>query len=88
MKKALVCGAGGFIGGHLAKTLKQDGFWVRVVDIKENHEFWDNHEICDDYICSDLRNPILVSEAFNLHDNKSFDEVYQLAADMGGVWKK
>ena len=41
-KTALVLGGGGFIGGHLAKRLKNEGFWVRVVDIKEEHEFWDH----------------------------------------------
>jgi len=43
MKTALVLGGGGFIGGHLAKKLKNEGFWVRIVDIKEKHEYW-NHE--------------------------------------------
>ena len=62
MKKALVLGGGGFIGGHLAKKLKNEGFWVRVVDIKNNHDFWNNDDICDEYICGDLRNPDLVSE--------------------------
>ncbi len=92
MKKALVLGGGGFIGGHLAKKLKDEGFWVRVVDIKENHEFWDHSKICDEYICADLRDPMAVSRimwgpnqtAENDNQN-SFDEVYQLAADMGGA---
>ena len=39
-KTALVLGGGGFIGGHLAKRLKDEGFWVRIVDIKNQHEFW------------------------------------------------
>jgi nucleoside-diphosphate-sugar epimerase len=92
MKKALVLGGGGFIGGHLAKKLKDEGFWVRVVDIKEKHEFWDHSKICDEYICADLRDPMAVSRimwgpnqtAENDNQN-SFDEVYQLAADMGGA---
>ncbi|MBW2998996.1 NAD-dependent epimerase/dehydratase family protein [Candidatus Woesearchaeota archaeon] len=91
-KTALVLGGGGFIGGHLAKRLKDEGFWVRVVDIKEQHEFWNHKEICDDYISGDLRDPKIVSQVMfapNQHsedDNEnSFDEVYQLAADMGGA---
>jgi GDP-D-mannose 3',5'-epimerase len=92
MKTALVLGGGGFIGGHLAKRLKSEGFWVRVVDIKEKHEFWDHDDICDEYISGDLRDPKIVSQVIfapNQHseDDKvnSFDEVYQLAADMGGA---
>ena len=86
MKTALVLGGGGFIGGHLAKRLKNEGFWVRVVDIKEKHEFWSNDEICNEYVCADLRDPQKVSSVFMLEDEKSgFDEVYQLAADMGGA---
>ena len=92
MKQALVLGGGGFIGGHLAKRLKEEGFWVRVVDIKEKHEFWDHSEICDEYISADLRDPqkvssIMMSPKQNSLDDKEngFDEVYQLAADMGGA---
>jgi nucleoside-diphosphate-sugar epimerase len=91
-KTALVLGGGGFIGGHLAKRLKSEGFWVRVVDIKPNHEFFINDEICDEYICGDLRNPALVSQVMfspiQISEDDaqgSFDEVYQLAADMGGA---
>lgn len=104
-KTALVLGGGGFIGGHLAKRLKEEGFWVRVVDIKPNHEFWNHKDICDDYVSGDLRDPSIVSAVFRLErdPNKkdivykytftkqpfteidSFDEVYQLAADMGGA---
>ena len=80
-KTALVLGGGGFIGGHLAKRLKDEGFWVRVVDIKEQHEFWDHDKICHEYICGDLRDPKLVEAVFD----QKFDEVYQLAADMGGA---
>lgn len=92
MKTALVLGGGGFIGGHLAKRLKDEGFWVRVVDIKEQHEFWNHEDICDEYISGDLRDPKIVSQVMfapNQHSENdkenSFDEVYQLAADMGGA---
>jgi GDP-D-mannose 3',5'-epimerase len=85
MKKALVLGGGGFIGGHLAKRLKKEGFWVRVVDIKEQHEYWNHNDICDEYICGDLRNPELVDVVTTSPNDTPFDEVYQLAADMGGA---
>lgn len=88
MKKAIVLGGGGFIGGHLAHRLKKEGFWVRIVDIKESHEFWDTNEICYEYICGDLRNPEVVKEIMSVKDGEKvqpFDEVYQLAADMGGA---
>ena len=91
-KTALVLGGGGFIGGHLAKKLKDEGFWVRIVDIKEKHEYWNHEDICHEYICGDLRDPKLVSVimyAPNQHSEidklHSFNEVYQLAADMGGA---
>jgi len=107
-KTALVLGGGGFIGGHLAKKLKEEGYWVRIVDIKPKHEFWEHHIICDDYVCVDLVDPIHVRNIFRIEyindekDNKkhkqpythfkqpytltsTFEEVYQLAADMGGA---
>jgi nucleoside-diphosphate-sugar epimerase len=91
-KTALVLGGGGFIGGHLAKRLKDEGFWVRIVDIKDKHEYWDHEDICHEYICGDLRDPKLVSTVMysptqhsELDKIHSFDEVYQLAADMGGA---
>lgn len=91
-KKALVLGGGGFIGGHLAKRLKDGGFWVRIVDIKLQHEYFNHLDICDEYVCKDLRNPMHVSQImhapgqYGLDDKEnSFDEVYQLAADMGGA---
>ena len=91
-KTALVLGGGGFIGGHLAKHLKEEGFWVRIVDIKEKHEYWNHNDICHEYIQGDLRDPLLVSKIMfapnqESEDDKtnSFDEVYQLAADMGGA---
>lgn len=91
MKKILILGGGGFIGGHLAKHFKSQGDWVRIVDIKE-HEYFNHEEICDEFIIGDLTNPMLVSkimfapnqESCN-NKEKSFDEVYQLAADMGGA---
>ena len=78
MKKALVCGAGGFIGGHLVNRLKSEGYWVRGVDIKYN-EYGNNN--ADDFIQGDLTNPIIAEKALE----GGFDEVYQLAADMGGA---
>jgi nucleoside-diphosphate-sugar epimerase len=91
-KTALVLGGGGFIGGHLAKRLKNEGFWVRIVDIKEKHEYWNHNDICNEYVCGDLRDPMLVSKVMfapnqtsEPNDINSFDEVYQLAADMGGA---
>ena len=56
MKKAIVLGGGGFIGGHLGKKLKNDGYHVRIADIK-NHEFWDHKEICHEFIKCDLTDP-------------------------------
>jgi len=78
MKTALVCGAGGFIGGHLVKRLKKEGYWVRGVDIKY-HEYVESSS--DDFVKGDLRDPRLVEDVIN----KPFDEIYQLAADMGGA---
>ena len=91
-KTALVLGGGGFIGGHLAKRLKDEGFWVRIVDIKEKHEYWNHEDICDEYISGDLRDSMLVSKVMMSPNQtsesdkvNSFDEVYQRAADMGGA---
>jgi nucleoside-diphosphate-sugar epimerase len=81
MKKALVCGAGGFIGGHLVKKLKREGYWVRGVDIK-NHEFAPTQ--ADEFLLLDLREEANCLAALKLPDG-GFDEVYQLAADMGGM---
>ena len=78
MKTALVCGAGGFIGSHLVRRLKADGFWVRGVDLK-HPEF--SPSAADDFVVADLRDPIACR---NIID-RQFDEVYQLAADMGGA---
>lgn len=76
-KKILVNGAGGFIGGHLVKRLKWEGYWVRGVDLKR-HEF--SQLPADEFILGDLRDPELVR-----HVVEGIDEVYQLAADMGGA---
>ena len=81
MKRALVCGAGGFIGGHLVKKLKREGYWVRGVDIK-NHEFAPTQ--ADEFLLLDLREEQNCQKALTLSDG-TFDEVYQLAADMGGM---
>ena len=77
MQRVLVNGAGGFIGGHLVKRLKAEGFWVRAVDLKR-HEFCDPP--ADEFLQGDLRDPSLVREAV-----RRIDVVYQLAADMGGA---
>ena len=77
MKRVLVNGAGGFIGGHLVKRLKAEGYWVRGADIKQ-------HEFCrlpaDEFLMGDLRDQQFAQEAV-----AGIDEVYQLAADMGGA---
>jgi nucleoside-diphosphate-sugar epimerase len=84
MKTAVVLGGGGFIGGHLAKRLKSEGYWVRCVDIKP-HEYFAHPDICDEFIVGDLRNPNLVKTCLLTPDVVGVDEVYQLAADMGGA---
>jgi nucleoside-diphosphate-sugar epimerase len=78
MKKALVCGAGGFIGSHLVMRLKKEGFWVRGVDLKYP-EF--SETVADDFVIGDLRDQYLCRCIVD----QRFDEVYQLAADMGGA---
>lgn len=77
-KVALVCGAGGFIGSHLVRRLKSEGMWVRGVDLKYP-EF--NETEADDFIVADLRDPANVRAVID----RRFDEIYQLAADMGGA---
>jgi len=77
-KRILVCGAGGFIGSHFAKRLKKEGCWVRGVDLKYP-EFSETE--ADDFVIGDLRDPYVCRSVV---DTK-FDEVYQLAADMGGA---
>lgn len=78
MKKALVLGGGGFIGSHLVKRLKREGYWVRAVDLKYP-EYSETH--ADDFVQGDLRSQSLCDFVFD----QKFDEVYQLAADMGGA---
>jgi GDP-D-mannose 3',5'-epimerase len=80
VKNAIVLGGGGFIGGHLSKKLLQLGYHVRIADIK-NHEYFDHSEICNEFIKCDLTDP----KAVELVISENCDEVYQLAADMGGA---
>jgi len=91
MKTALVLGGGGFIGSHMVKRLKKEGFWVRAVDLK-HPEF--TNTFADDFVKGDLRDPELVRKVMTppiSPDDKSqrpinyWDEVYQFAADMGGA---
>jgi len=103
MKTALVLGAGGFIGSHLVKRLKSEGFWVRGVDLKRPEY---DETAADDFVICDLRNfervqSVMRLEAYEVGDSFAplaykysqypyskdiaFDEVYQLAADMGGA---
>ncbi len=82
MKRAVVCGAGGFIGSHLVKRLKREGYWVRGVDIKEP-EF--SKTLADDFGLLDLREEKNCQSALTLPDGGVPEEVYQLAADMGGM---
>jgi GDP-D-mannose 3', 5'-epimerase len=78
MRTALVLGAGGFIGSHLARRLKNESFWVRGVDLKYP-EF--SETVADDFVIGDLRDQYVCRQVID----RRFDEVYQLAADMGGA---
>ena len=80
MKRILVCGAGGFIGGAMVKRLKDEGAFVRGVDIKR-HEFSCIEEVADEFILADLRDPQRCDEVVTT----DIDEIYQFAADMGGA---
>ena len=82
MKKALVAGAGGFIGSHLVKRLKEEGFWVRGVDLK-HPEF--SASAADEFLILDLREEGNCRRAVAGPGGSALDEVYQLAADMGGM---
>jgi GDP-D-mannose 3', 5'-epimerase len=78
VKVALVCGAGGFIGHHLVRRLKREGFWVRGADLKFPRF---SETEADDFAIGDLRDPYFVRHVVD----RRFDEIYQLAADMGGA---
>ena len=78
MKSVLVCGAGGFIGAHLVRRLKREGAFVRGVDLKRP-EFRDTE--ADEFVVGDLRDPLLLQGVMD----RRYDEIYQLAADMGGA---
>lgn len=78
MKSAIVFGAGGFIGSHLVRRLKAEGFWVRGVDLKYPEY---STTAADDFVIGDLRDPLVCKNVLDIR----FDEVYQLAADMGGA---
>ena len=94
-KRALVCGAGGFIGSHLVKRLRSEGYWVRGVDLKRP-EFGETE--ANEFIQGDLRDRNFVERVIHFkgyagnyyrfvpsHKLEAFDEIYQLAADMGGA---
>jgi nucleoside-diphosphate-sugar epimerase len=78
MKKALVLGGGGFIGSHMVKRLKREGYWVRAVDLKAPRY---EATPADDFIIGDLRDPVVCRDAID----QRFDEIFQFAADMGGA---
>lgn len=93
MKTALVLGGGGFIGSHMVKRLRSEGYWVRAVDLKFP-EFAETQ--ADDFVQADLRDPVVVERVIRLSADRgvgsgagesldSFDEIYQFAADMGGA---
>jgi nucleoside-diphosphate-sugar epimerase len=77
-KNVIVCGAGGFIGGHLVNRLKAEGYWVKGVDLKENEY---GNMAADEFIIGDLRDHRICERLFD----RNIDEIYQLAADMGGA---
>lgn len=79
-KKIVILGGGGFIGGHLGRRLKEEGNFVRICDIKKHEHFFQS-EICHEFILGDLTDPKVV----DLVIEEGTDEVYQLAADMGGA---
>ena len=81
IKRALICGAGGFIGHHLVKRLKKDGYWVRGIDLL-TPEFEDT--VADEFVQGDLRNVEICKNAIYIN-GRPVDEIYQLAADMGGA---
>lgn len=84
MKRILVLGGGGFIGGHLSKRLYNEGNYVRVIDIKE-HEYFKKEDYCSEFYNYDLTKSLSCGRAFYNRNDEVFDEVYQFAADMGGA---
>lgn len=82
MKTALVLGAGGFIGSHMVKRLRKEGFWVRGVDLK--YPDYSATE-ANEFVKGDLRDINLVNKVIKDPNNESFDQIYQFAADMGGA---
>ena len=82
MKTALVLGAGGFIGSHMVKRLRKEGFWVRGVDLKYPEY---SATQANEFVKGDLRDINLVNKVIKNPDKKSFDQIYQFAADMGGA---
>jgi GDP-D-mannose 3', 5'-epimerase len=80
-KTALVCGAGGFIGSHMVRRLKKEGYWVRGVDVKYPEH---SETAADEFVQGDLTDQVLSGEVVEL-DGNPFDEIYQFAADMGGA---
>jgi Nucleoside-diphosphate-sugar epimerases len=81
-KKILVCGAGGFIGHHLVNRLKSEGYFVRGIDLKE--PLFES-SAADEFIIGDLTDPDICRSAIQLSESTAVDEIYQLAADMGGA---
>ena len=84
MKRAIVLGAGGFIGSHMVSRLKRDGYWVRGVDLTLPHF---SPTEADEFVVGDLRDVDLVRKVIRVKENnpQAFDEIYQFAADMGGA---
>jgi nucleoside-diphosphate-sugar epimerase len=82
MKRALVLGAGGFIGSHMVKRLRSEGYWVRGVDLKFPEY---SPTAAQDFIIGDLRSVNIVEAVVKCNESEVFDEIYQFAADMGGA---
>jgi nucleoside-diphosphate-sugar epimerase len=83
-KTALVCGGHGFIGHHMARRLKKEGYWVRTADIKK-FPYGDLDKEVDDYVVEDLRDFDVCKKVFVAPEGSGFDEIYQFAAFMGGA---
>jgi len=82
-KKILICGGGGFIGHHLAGKLHKEGHKVVVVDLKPQNEYVNKNDYCSAYLSGDLTTEWVWNELNDIYHG--FDEIYQLAADMGGA---